>query len=190
MDRFLFIFTGIVFLVVAGYIFLYNGLIKAKQKVKEGWSDIDVQLKRRYDLVPNLVNTVKGYAGHEQQTFNQVVDARSKAMAIPAGKIADKAQAEGELSSALKSIFALAEGYPDLKASQNFLELQTQLAETEDQIASARRIYNNNVTSYNIKVHTVPSNFIAQKHGFTEEEFFELDEAEAAAVKETPKVEF
>ena len=186
----LLIILGVAVLLGAGYVVLYNGLVAAKQKVKEAWSGIDVQLKRRYDLIPNLINTVKGYATHEQDTLNQVTEARTKAMAVPEGHTAEQAQAENYLSSTLKSIFALAESYPDLKANENFLALQTQLTETEDQIASARRIYNNNVTAYNIKVHSFPSNIIAKNHGFAEEEFFEVDPAEQEAIQQTPKVEF
>lgn len=184
------ILIGIIVLFGAGYVLLFNGLVKARQQVKEGWSGIDVQLKRRYDLIPNLVSTVKGYAEHEQETLDRVMAARAKAIAVPAENIASKGHVESELTSALRSIFALAENYPDLKASTNFLELQTQLAETEDQIASARRIYNSNVTAYNVKVHMFPSNLIAKNHDFTEEDFFEPDEAERAAIRETPKTAF
>ncbi len=172
------------------YILMYNRLVSARQKVKEAWSGIDVQLKRRYDLIPNLINTVKGYAGHERGTLEELTKARTAAMAVPEGKVAEKAKAEGALTGTLKTIFALAENYPDLKASQNFLELQTQLSETEDQIASARRIYNGNVTNMNVRVESFPSNVVAKNHGFKKEEFFELDEAEKEAVKETPKVSF
>lgn len=186
----LLIILGVAVLLGAYYVVLYNGLVAAKQKVKEAWSGIDVQLKRRYDLIPNLINTVKGYAAHEQQTLDRLVEARSKAMGVSENDKVAQAAAENQLSSTLKSIFALAESYPDLKANQNFLELQTQLAETEDQIASARRIYNNNVTSYNVKVHTFPSNIVAQRHNFGEEQFFEVDPSEQEAIKATPQVDF
>ncbi len=186
----LLIALGALVLIGAGYVLLYNGLVSAKQKVKEAWSGIDVQLKRRYDLIPNLINTVKGYAAHEQDTLNQVTEARTKAMAVPDGNAAERAAAENQLSSTLKSIFALAESYPDLKANTNFLELQTQLAETEDQIASARRIYNGNVAVFNIKVHSFPSNIVAKNHGFAEEEFFEVDEVEKELIQAAPKVDF
>ncbi len=186
----LLIIVGAVVLLGALYVVLFNGLVTAKQKVKEAWSGIDVQLKRRYDLIPNLINTVKGYAAHEAQTLNQVVEARAKAMAVSSSDKTAQAAAENQLSSTLKSIFALSESYPDLKANQNFLELQTELSETEDQIASARRIYNNNVTAYNVKVHTFPSNVIAKRHNFGEEQFFEVDPSEQTAIKETPKVDF
>ncbi len=170
------------------YVSIYNGLVKLRQKVKEAWSGIDVQLKRRYDLIPNLVNTVQGYAGHEKETFEKVVQARSDAIAVPDGKIADQAKAESVLTNTLKSIFALSENYPDLKANASFMQLQEELSETEDQIASARRIYNANVTAMNIKVESFPSNFVAKNHGFTKEEFFEADEGEE--IKKVPEVKF
>lgn len=172
------------------YVFLFNGLVKSRQKVKEAWSGIDVQLKRRYDLIPKLVNTVKGYAKHEQETLNQVIAARTAAIQVPDGQTATQAQAENALSSTLKSIFALSENYPDLKANQNFLELQNQLEETEDQISASRRIYNGNVTIMNIKVQSFPSNVIAGIHKFLEEAFFEIDEVQRAEVEKAPEVNF
>lgn len=177
-------------LLVFFYAVLFNGLVKARQKVKEAWSGIDVQLKRRYDLIPKLVNTVKGYAKHEQETLNQVIAARTAAIQVPDGQTASQAQAENALSSTLKSIFALSESYPDLKANQNFLELQSQLEETEDQIAASRRIYNGNVTIMNTKVQSVPSNIVAGIHNFKEEAFFEIDEANRAEVEKAPEVKF
>ncbi len=175
---------------MAIYATLYNGLVHAKQKVKEAWSGMDVQLKRRYDLIPSLVKTVKGYAEHEKSVLENVTKARAEAINVPAGKIGAQAGAENMLSSALKSIFAVAENYPNLKASANFLNLQTQLEETEDQISASRRIYNGNVTSMNTKVQSFPSNIVAGVHHFTESEFFELDAKEKLKVQEAPKIEF
>lgn len=172
------------------YAVFYNGLIHARQKVEEAWSGVDVQLKRRYDLVPNLVNTVKGYAAHEQQTLENITNARATAMSVPTGQTAQKATAENALSGALRSLFALSENYPDLKANANFLELQQQLTETEDQIASSRRIYNGNVTAYNVKVQSIPSNIVASIHHFSEREFFEIPEEERQKTQETPNVSF
>lgn len=162
-------------------VFAYNGLVALKNRAEEAWSDIDVQMKRRYDLIPNLVNTVKGYATHEQTAFEKVSDARARAMG--ATGIADKGQAENMLTDALKSVFAIAEAYPDLKANQNFLELQQELSDTENKIQAARRFYNGNVRDLNTKIETFPSNIIANIFAFTEREFFELDESELAAKK-------
>jgi LemA protein len=175
--------------IVLGYISIYNGLVTLKQKVKEAWSGIDVQLKRRYDLIPNLIKTVKGYAKHEKETFEKVTKARTAAMSVE-GSPAQQAQAENMLSETLKSIFALSENYPDLKANENFLKLQDELTQTEDQIASSRRIYNQNVTAMNTKVKSFPSNIVAGFHKFGEEEFFEMSEAEAAQAAKAPEVDF
>ncbi len=163
----------------------YNGFIRLATRAKEAWSDIEVQMKRRYDLIPNLVNTVKGYASHEQGTFEKVTEARTKAMS--AQSVKDHAEAENMLSSTLKSIFALSENYPDLKANQNFLELQRELSDTENKIQASRRFYNANVRDLNIKIETFPSNLIAKVFGFSVLEFFELEEAEA---REPVKVQF
>lgn len=185
-----YILIGLGLLAVVMYATLFNALVHARQKVKESWSGIDVQLKRRYDLIPNLVETVKGYAKHESETLESVIQARTAAIEVPDGAVAEQAQAENFLSSTLKSIFALSENYPDLKADSSFLELQEEITRTEDHIASARRIYNGNVTVMNVKVQSFPSNIIANLHKFKEEVFFELDEAEKEAVKKAPKVEF
>lgn len=174
----------ILVVVIIWIIAVYNGLIRLKNRVDEAWSDIDVQLKRRYDLIPNLVNTVKGYAAHEKQVFENVTAARSRAMG--AGSAADKAQAENMLTGALKSLFAVAEAYPDLKANQNFLELQRELTDTEDKIQAARRFYNGNVRDFNIKIEVFPNNIFAGILHFTKREFFET----AAGEKEPVKVEF
>jgi len=178
------IILGIVAVLVIWAVAIYNGLIRLKNRVDEAWSDIDVQLKRRYDLIPNLVNTVKGYAQHEKEVFEKVTEARTRAMA--AQSAGDKAQAENMLSQTLKSLFAVAEAYPDLKANQNFLELQRELADTEDKIQASRRFYNGNVRDFNIKIQVFPNNIFAGMLNFTAREFFEA-EGEA---KEAVKVEF
>ena len=167
---------------------VYNGLIKLKNRVDEAWSDIDVQLKRRYDLIPNLISTVKGYAAHESGTFEKVTEARTKAMqAQESGDAKAQAEAENMLSGTLKTIFALAENYPDLKATQNFLELQRELSDTEDKIQASRRFYNGNVRDFNIKIELFPNNIFAGILHFTKREFFEItNEAE----KENVKVSF
>ncbi len=175
---------AIVGVIVFWAIFTYNGLITLKNRTDEAWSDIDVQLKRRYDLIPNLVETVKGYASHESQTFEKVIQARNSAMS--AEGMANKAEAENQLTQTLKSIFALAEAYPELKANQNFLQLQQDLTDTEDKIQAARRFYNGNVRDFNTKLQVFPTNMIGGMLGFTKREFFEIAEAEKAA----PQVKF
>jgi len=175
----LYIVLGVLILVLGYFALAYNGFVSLVNRTKEAWSDIEVQLKRRYDLIPNLVNTVKGYATHESGTFEKVTEARSQAM--QAGTVAGHAQAENMLSGALKSLFAVAEAYPDLKANQNFLELQRELSDTENKIQAARRFYNGNVRDLNTKIESFPSNIIANIFKFVKQEFFELDEAEQAA---------
>jgi LemA protein len=174
----------IIAVIVIWLIAVYNGLIRLRNRVDEAWSDIDVQLKRRYDLIPNLVNTVKGYAAHERELFEKVTEARAHAMG--AGTTADKAQAENALSQTLKSLFAVAENYPDLKANQNFLELQRELTDTEDKIQASRRFYNGNVRDFNTKIQVFPNNIIAGMLKFTAREFFGAEEE----AKEPVKVEF
>lgn len=171
--------------VVVWAIFVYNGLIISRNRVKESWSDIDVQLKRRYDLIPNLVETVKGYAAHESGTLDKVIQARAKAMGLPAQAGAqERGRAENELTGALKSIFALAEAYPQLRAVEAFTQLQNELSDTENKIQAARRFYNSNVLVLNTKTETFPSNTIAGMFGFKKEEFFQLgSEAEREPVK-------
>lgn len=186
----LFIIFGVLGFLVLAYIVIYNGLVQARQKVREAWSGIDVQLKRRYELVPNLVNTVKGYAAHEKTLLENVTKARSSAIQVPEGSVAGHAQAENVLTGALRSVFALAENYPDLKANQNFIDLQNQLSETEDQIAASRRIYNGNVTDLNTRIESFPGNIAAGLHHFEKAEFFELDEKEKEAVKKPVEVKF
>ncbi|HCC22960.1 TPA: hypothetical protein DF272_02165 [Candidatus Falkowbacteria bacterium] len=184
MDKLGYIVLAVVVVVALWLIGIYNGLIKLKNRTDEAWSDIDVQLKRRYDLIPNLVNTVKGYASHESATFEKVTEARTNAM--NASGAHDKGEAENMLSQTLKSIFALAEAYPDLKANQNFLKLQDELSDTENKIQAARRFYNGNVRDFNTKVQIFPNNLVAGLLGFKKYEFFEADATE----KENVKVEF
>ena len=160
-------------------IFIYNKFITLINRAKEAWSDIDIQLKRRYDLIPNLVNSVKGYAAHESEVFENVTKARAAAMG--AQNIADKGKAENMLASALKSVFAIAEAYPDLKANQNFLSLQGELSDTENKIQASRRFYNSNVRDLNIAIDSFPSNVIAKSFHFLKMELFTLDENEGAA---------
>jgi LemA protein len=174
----------IVLVVVVVAVVMYNALVKLRQQVDGAWADIDVQLKRRYDLVPNLVETVKGYASHEKETLERVVAARSAAMSAQGP--AAKAEAEGMLTGALKSLFALSEAYPQLQAANNFRDLQATLSQIEEQVAQARRYYNAVVRDYNTRTQTFPSVLIARGFGFTAREFFEVDEAE----KSVPKVSF
>lgn len=172
----LYIVLGLVVILIFAVIAIYNKLIRLRNTVKSSWSDINVQLKKRYDLVPNLVETVKGYAAHEKSVFEKVTAARSTAM--QAVSPADKARAENMLGDTLKSLFAVAEAYPELKASANFTQLQTQLQELENNIEYARRYYNAVVRDYNITIESVPSNIVASLGKFKQEEFFELDEPE------------
>ncbi|MDZ4346636.1 MAG: LemA family protein [Candidatus Binatia bacterium] len=176
----------VVVVVVAGYALLaYNSLVRRRNQVKEAWSDIDVQLKRRHNLIPNLIETVKGYASHERQAFDSVTQAR--AQALGAKTPAESAKAENGLTSTLKTLFAVAESYPDLKANANFLELQRELSDTEDKIQAARRFYNSNVRDFNTSVESVPTNIIANMFGFKKQDFFELEDEGARSV---PKVQF
>jgi LemA protein len=160
-------------------ILLYNSFVSLNTRATEAWADIEVQLKRRYDLIPNLINTVKGYATHESAAFENVTKARAMALGANDGMV-QKGQAENMLTNALKSVFAVAEAYPELKANQNFLALQSELADTENKIQAARRFYNANVRDLNIKVQSFPSNIIAQLFHFTAKEFFDLADNDAA----------
>ncbi len=178
--------VALVALGVFWFIWLYNNFITLNNRSDEAWADIDVQLKRRYDLIPNLINTVKGYANHEASTFEKVTEART--MAMQAGSIKEHEQAENMLSGALKSLFAVSESYPDLKANQNFLDLQRELSDTENKIQAARRFYNTNVRDLNTAVESVPSNIIAQAFSFKKRDFFELEEG--AVEKEVVEVKF
>lgn len=181
----LYIIDGIIAVIVLWFIFAYNGLIRRRNRVSEAWSDIDVQLKRRYDLIPNLVETVKAYAKHEKNLLESVTKARSNA--INAENIKEKEQAENILSGTLKSIFALSENYPDLKANENFLELQKEISDTENKIQASRRFYNNTTMDYNTKIESFPTNIVAGIFKFKNREFFELEEEKA---KKPVKVEF
>jgi len=179
-------------LIILALVFLwaivaYNSFIRLINRTKESWSDIDVQLKRRYDLIPNLINTVKGYVSHERGTLEKVTEARTAAMR--AGSIGEHAKSENMLTDALKSLFAVAENYPDLKANQNFLELQRELSDTENKIQAARRFYNANVRDLNIKIESFPPNIIANLFDFKKADFFELGEREGPA-KEPVVVRF
>ncbi len=181
----LIIILGAIAVIVLWAVFVYNRLVVLRNRTKEAWSDIDVQLKRRYNLIPNLVETVKGYASHERELFERVTEARAKA--IRAGDIKEQAEAENALSSTLKSLFAVAENYPNLKASNNFLELQRELRDTEDKIMAARRFYNGNVRDLNIKIERFPEKIIASMLGFEKRDMFEIEEA---ATREPVKVDF
>ncbi|MEX0954462.1 MAG: LemA family protein [Rhizobiaceae bacterium] len=178
----------ILLVIVAGYvIFAYNGLVRARQVVREAWSGIDVQLKRRADLIPNLIETVKGYAAHERKTLEEVTELRTRAQSLPRDDVAGRAQAEGLLSQALGRLFAVAEAYPDLKANQNFMQLQTSLETLESEIQMSRRYYNGAARDLNIKVESFPSNLVANAFGFHQAEYFEIDNPDDRA---TPKVSF
>lgn len=177
----------VVILIILWLIGTFNGLIMARNRTGEAWADIEVQLKRRYDLIPNLVETVKGYAAHERELFEKITQART--MAMGAKSMNEHAQAENALSGTLKSLFAVAENYPNLKANENFLELQRELVDAEDKIQAARRFYNTNVRDFNTKVQVFPNNLVAGWLKFTPRDFFELGENEAAA-KEPVKVQF
>jgi LemA protein len=180
------IFIGVMFIAVG--IAIYNSLVGRQIETKNAWSQIDVQLKRRYDLIPNLVETVKGYASHERETLEKVVQARN--MAMGARSVGEQAQAENMLTGALKSLFAVSEAYPDLKANQEFLKLQEELTGTENRIGFARQHYNDSVSSYNETLQRFPGNVVGNMFGFRPAEFFRLDEAEAAAVQKAPQIKF
>jgi LemA protein len=177
----LYVILAIVAVIVLFAITVYNSLIVLKNKVDEGWSDIDTQLKRRYDLIPNMVETVKGYAKHESATFEKVTQARS--MAMQANTPEEKAKAENMLTSTLKSLFAVAENYPELKANQNFMDLQATLKEIEEHIQMSRRYYNGTVRDFNTKLQVFPNNIIAGMLGFKNREFFEIEDEERKNVK-------
>lgn len=181
----LLIFLGILVLVGLWVMSAYNALVRLKNMVEEGWSGIETQLKRRSNLIPNLVETVKGYATHEKSAFEDVTKLRTQALA--GGSVADRAATEGQLTRAIGGIMAVAEAYPELKANENFVALQTELSETEDEIQLARRYYNGTVRNLNIKVESFPSNIIANWFKFLKAEFFEIENAEDRAV---PEVKF
>jgi LemA protein len=186
MKSMVFAILGIIALIVVSLIGIYNRLVTLRQRIKNAWAQIEVQLKRRYDLIPNLVNTVKGYATHEQETFTKVTEARN--MAIQAKDVGEQAGAENMLSSALKSLFAVAESYPELKADANFRQLQDELANTEGKIAFSRQFYNDTVMTYNTSIQKFPTVLIAGMFGFHKEEYFNLDEE--AEARQAVTVEF
>ncbi len=183
----MYIALGLIALVALYVIVIYNGLVRARQMAEEAWSGIDVQLKRRADLIPNLIETVKGYAAHEKGTLEEVVKLRNQAQAVPTGDVVGRAQAEGLLSQALGKLFALAEAYPDLKANQNFAELQASLETIESEIQMARRYYNGSARDLNIKVESFPANLVAGPFGFSKREYFEIENEADRAV---PSVKF
>jgi len=181
-----YIVLAVVVLVGLWAAFLYNGLIRARNACDEAWSDIEAELKRRYNLIPNLVEAVKGYMAHERGTLEAVIEARNRA-AASTGRPSEQARDENALVGALRQLFALAENYPDLKANENFLKLQEELANTEDRLQAARRFYNANVRDYNNRLEIFPSNLIAQSLGFEKRDYFEIEDA---TVREVPRVQF
>lgn len=185
MDPLLLVILGVLIVLGLWFVVIYNGLVTLKVRTDEAWSDIDVQLKRRYDLIPNLINTVKGYATHERELFEKVTQARANA--INAHNTQEKVQAENILSGTLKTLFAVAENYPQLKANENFLELQRELSDTENKIQAARRFYNGNVRDLNTKILVFPDSIVASILNIQKREFFEIEEQ---AEKEKPEVKF
>lgn len=186
----LYVILGIVALVAIWLWATYNGLVKAKLRSDEALSDITVQTKRRLDLIPNIIETVKGYAKQEKDVLTEVTKARTVAMEAPKGDLAAQAQADDMLTSALKSLFAVSESYPDLKSNQNFLQLQQELVDTEDKIQASRRFYNGNVRDFNIKLQVFPTNMIANSLGFKPYAFFDVDANEKAAAEKPVDVKF
>lgn len=180
----LYIVLALVVAVIGYVIYLYNSLVRSRQLAEEGWSGIDVQLKRRADLIPNLVNTLRGYAAHERETLDAVVNARNHALSVAGGDVAGRAAAEGALGQALGKLFALAESYPDLKASENFLGMQNSLEHLESEIQMARRYYNAAVRDLNILIESFPSSLVAAHFGFAKKEFFEIADPAERAVPE------
>ena len=185
MSTIFYIISGLVALVLASLVFIYNALVARRNRVEEAWSDIEVQMKRRFDLIPNVVETVKGYASHEKGVLENVTKARTQAMGAHTPE--EHARAENMLTSTLKTLFAVAENYPDLKANANFLDLQRELADTENKIQAARRFYNTNVRDYNTMLESFPTNMIGGMFGFLKREFFDLEEE---AAREPVKVKF
>jgi len=183
----LYVIIGVVAVLLIWFIVIYNGLVRLRNQVKNAWAQIDVQLKRRHDLIPNLVETVRGYMKHERETLEAVTSARNLAQKAVGGGVGAQSKAEGELSSALSRLLAVVENYPDLKANQNFLALQEELTSTENKISFSRQFYNDSVLKYNNKTQMFPSNAVAGMTGFKASEFFEV---EVAAEREAPKVSF
>jgi LemA protein len=184
----LWIIIGLVVLLLIFGVVAYNRFVSQRQGIKDAYANIDTELRRRYDLIPNLVESVRGYAQHERGTFEEVT--RARAAAIQAQGPAEQAQAENVLTSALRSLFAVAENYPELRASENFQALQAELSNTEDRIQVSRRSYNASVRDYNERVQSAPSNLIASMFGFKEEEYFEIEEGARATMEEAPRVDF
>ena len=184
MINIIYIILVVIAAIILWLILTYNRLVTLRNRGKEAWSDIDVQLKRRYDLIPNLVETVKGYASHEKEIFEKVAEARAKAMG--AETVGERSQAENQLSQTLKTLFAVAENYPKLRASENFLELQKEVRDTEDKIQAARRFYNTNVRDLNTKIESFPANIVAQIFNFQKMDFFEIE----GAAREPVSVKF
>jgi LemA protein len=189
MEVVLYVILGLVLLTLLVGVASYNRFVTQRNLIRDAFANIDTELRRRYDLIPNLVETVRGYAAHERETFEAVTKARAAAVAAT-GSPAAQAAAEGPLVAALRQLLAVAENYPDLKANQNFLHLQAELTNTEDRIQTSRRFYNANVREYNERVQSVPSNIIASMFGFPEEAYFEIEESERATVSEAPRVDF
>lgn len=187
MSNLLIVLLAIVVAIVLYGIVIYNALVRLRQMAHEAWSGIDVQLKRRSDLIPNLLETVKGYAAHEKEALREVTEMRTRAASIPPENVADRAAAEGMLSQALGRLFAVAEAYPDLKANENFRELQGTLGTLESEIQMSRRYYNGSVRELNVKVESFPSNLVAKQFNFTQREYFELEDSKD---RELPKVQF
>jgi LemA protein len=183
----MFITLAIIAAIALYAVFIYNSLVKSRQMTEEAWSGIDVQLKRRADLIPNLIETVKGYAAHEKTTFEEVIAMRNRAQAVPAGDVEGRAAAEGMLGQALGKLFALAEAYPELKANENFLELQRSLETIEGELQMSRRYYNGAARDLNVKVESVPSNLVARNFGFVKAPYFEITNEADRAV---PTVKF
>lgn len=184
----LWLILGVIAVLAIALIAMYNSLVRSNVRVDEAWSDITVQLKRRFDLIPNLINTVKGYAKHEAEVLQQI--AKERASVVTGGSVKETAEAENMLTGALKSVFAVAESNPDLKANENFKHLQEELVDTEDKIQAARRFYNGSARDLNIKVKTFPTNIFAGMLGFKEREFFEVDEAQTADIANPTEVKF
>ena len=182
-----YIIIGVVMVLLFTFIMTFNGLVRRRNQVKNAWAQIDVQLKRRFDLIPNLMETVKGYMKHERGTLEAVTNARNLAQQVASAGVGERAKAEGELSSALSRLLAVVENYPDLKANQNFLALQEELTSTENKISFSRQYYNDSVLRYNNQTQMFPSNFVASMTGFKASEFFEVTEA---TEREAPKVNF
>lgn len=183
----MYVILAVVAVIALYVVFIYNGLVRSRQMAQEAWSGIDVQLKRRADLIPNLIETVKGYAAHEKSTLEEVVSLRNKAQAVPSGDVAGRAQVEGLLGQALGRVIALAEAYPDLKANQNFAELQDSLETMEGELQMSRRYYNGAARDLNVKVESFPSNLVAGQFGFAKREYFEITNEADRAV---PSVKF